>query len=102
MIHYGLYSLHVFLFHVHLVKVIKVILFPCIQSAVTTLCGGYHKGGVELVSLFYSVTFLYNGFLYMGYKVLFVLLRKKVIGKGIEPHPTNEYHLSILSYLLVI
>jgi len=27
----------------------SVILFPCIQSAVTTLCGGYHKGGVELV-----------------------------------------------------
>ena len=27
---------------------------------------------------------------------------KKVIGKGIEPHPTNEYHLSILSFLLVI
>jgi hypothetical protein len=30
------------------------------------------------------------------------LLKKREIGKGIEPHPTNEYHLSILSYLLVI
>jgi len=26
-----------------------VTLIPCIQSAVTTLRGGYHKGGVELV-----------------------------------------------------
>jgi hypothetical protein len=29
-------------------------------------------------------------------------VRSKVAGKGIEPHPTNEYHLSTLSYLLVI
>ena len=67
MIHYGLYSLHVFLFHVHLVKVIKVILFPCIQSAVTTLCGGYHKGGVELVlPILVKVYVYYNGTLCLG------------------------------------
>ena len=39
---------------------------------------------------------------WLASKVKGLLIFLSVIGKGIEPYPTNGYHLSILSYLLVI
>ena len=62
--------------------------------------------GVLRVPILRSVFFEGDSLIYYTYIISFTRHIVKSflseIGKGIEPHPTDEYHLSILSYLLVI